>query len=118
MTLRFRSKNISLISFLLLLLTYSLNSQTNSALSSGKWIKMEFAKEGIYKIDRTLLVGMGFDVANLDPRNLAIYGNNGGMLPQSLSIERAYDLTENAISVKGETDGIFNNEDYLLFYVD
>jgi hypothetical protein len=79
---------------------------------------MEFTKEGVYKIDRTLLSNMGFDVANLDPRNLAIYGNNGGMLPQALSIERVNDLTENTISVKGETDGIFNNEDYLLFYVD
>ncbi|MFT6828122.1 MAG: hypothetical protein ACJAZV_001413 [Roseivirga sp.] len=118
MTLRFRSKHISLIGAILLLFTICLNSQTNSALSSGKWVKMEFTKEGVYKIDRTSLSNMGFDVTNLDPRKLAIYGNKGGMLPQSLSIERAKDLTENAISVKGETDGVFNNEDYLLFYVD
>ncbi len=118
MTLRFRSKHISLLGVLLLLLTLQARSQNNSVLSSGKWVKMEFTKEGVYKIDRALLSNMGFDVASLDPRNLAIYGNNGGMLPQSLSIERASDLTENAISVIGEADGVFNNEDYLLFYVD
>ncbi|PIQ47230.1 MAG: hypothetical protein COW03_16210 [Cytophagales bacterium CG12_big_fil_rev_8_21_14_0_65_40_12] len=118
MALRFRSKHISLIGALLLLFTLQAHGQDNSVLSSGKWVKMEFAQEGVYKIDRTLLSNMGFDVANLDPRNLAIYGNNGGMLPQALSIERANDLTENAISVIGEADGVFNNEDYLLFYVD
>ena len=79
---------------------------------------MEFDSPGIYKIDHNTLNEMGFTPADVDPRNIAIYGNSGGMLPQSLAIDRADDLLENAIKVMGEEDGIFNENDYILFYVD
>ncbi len=61
---------------------------------------------------------MGFTPANLDPRNISVFGNNGGMLPQPLSIDRPFDISENAIKVVGEEDGVFNENDYILFYVD
>jgi hypothetical protein len=101
-----------------LLLILNVNAQNSSVLENGRWVKMKFTQEGVYRIDRATLVVMGFDVNSLDPRNLAIYGNGGGMLPQSLSAERPLDLIENGIFVSGESDGIFNNEDFLLFYVD
>ncbi|MBO3700823.1 type IX secretion system sortase PorU [Roseivirga sp. E12] len=87
-------------------------------MSSGKWVKMEFESAGVYKIDHNTLNEMGFVPAQLDPRNIAIYGNPGGMLPQDLSISRPSSLTENAIQVVGEDDGIFNESDFILFYVD
>lgn len=58
---------------------------------------------------------MGFP-SNTDPRNIKIYGNEGGMLPQANSIARPVDLIENAIHVQGESDGAFNSGDYILFY--
>lgn len=79
---------------------------------------MEFDEAGIYKIDHNTLNEMGFTPADVDPRNIAIYGNSGGMLPQSLAIDRPTDLLENSIKVVGEEDGIFNENDYILFYVD
>lgn len=100
------------------MLAFNLHGQTNSVLANGRWVKMEFTKEGVYRINRATLTSMGFDVTRLDPRKLAIYGNQGGMLPQSLSISRPQDLTENRILVTGESDGTFNSEDFLLFYVD
>jgi hypothetical protein len=40
------------------------------------------------------------------------------MLPLSNNIYYPSDLTENAIQLIGENDGIFDNEDYILFYAE
>ena len=93
-------------------------AQNSSVLAQGNWVKMSFDAPGVYKIDRSALSEMGFDPLEINPRNIAIYGNGGGMLPQSNSAPRISDLLENAIFVQGESDGIFNSGDYILFYVD
>ncbi|HEY3430797.1 MAG TPA: type IX secretion system sortase PorU, partial [Cyclobacteriaceae bacterium] len=88
----------------------------NSILQSGAWYKLAVEKNGVYKIDRSLLSRMGFDPAKTDPRKIKIYGNEGGMLPQANNVARPIDLIENAIYVHGENDGVFNTGDYVLFY--
>ncbi len=98
--------------------THTLLSQTNSILSEGTWVRMEFMEHGVYKIDRTTLSSMGFDINSLDPRNISIFGLPGGMLPQNNSAYESLLLQELAISVTGEQDGNMNSEDYILFYVD
>lgn len=91
-------------------------SDGNSVLATGNWFKLAVAAEGIYKIDRDMLSKMGISVNNLDPSMLAVYGNGGKMLPQPNDAFRYDDLMENAVYVKGESDGRFDGEDYLLFY--
>ena len=59
---------------------------------------------------------MGINVSSIDPRNIRIYGNGGGMLPERIADFRYDDLAENAIQVIGENDGVFNQGDYILFY--
>ena len=54
----------------------------------------------------------------LIPKKLKIYGNGGRMLPLSNATYYPSDLTENAIQIIGESDGVFNNEDYILFYAE
>lgn len=89
----------------------------SSVLSSGDWYKIGVEQKGIYKIDASILQDLGINSNNIDPRYISIYGNGGGgMLPQSNSESRAYDLVENAIFVSGEADGIFDESDYILFY--
>ena len=87
-----------------------------SVLQSGKWYKVAVEKNGVYKIDRDLFKKMGFDPAKTDPRKIKIYGNGGGMLPQANNAIRPVDLTENAIHIQGESDGVFHSADYILFY--
>ena len=118
MASRLRSKHILLIAFFIQVFAWNTTAQTSSVLATGKWVKMSFEKEGVYRIDRNTLSQMGFDVAALNPQNIAIYGNRGGMLPQAISNQKEKGLVENSILVKGEEDGIFNSEDYVLFYVD
>lgn len=90
--------------------------KNNSVLVSGKWFKFSITKNGIYKIDRNLLISSGIDFTSFNPKNIRIYGNGGVMLPESNSAFRYDDLEENAIQVVGEEDGVFNDGDYILFY--
>lgn len=94
------------------------NSITNSVLASGDWYHFYVEKSGVYKISKSFLQSLGFDVGKEDPKRIKIYGNGGQMLPLSNNIYYPEDLTENAIQVIGENDGIFNNEDYILFYAE
>jgi hypothetical protein len=40
------------------------------------------------------------------------------MLPLLNSVDYPMDLTENAIQVVGESDGVFDNQDFILFYAE
>lgn len=87
-----------------------------SILATGSWYKIGIAKTGIYKMDKSFLSSIGVDVETLNPKNIRVYGNGGGQLPFENNIYRHDDLMENAIYVSGEDDGVFNEEDYVLFY--
>ncbi len=89
---------------------------TQSVLSSGSWYKIAIKNTGIYKIDKTFLQSMGIDVSQIDPRNIRIYGNGGDMINPKNNKFRYDDLQENAVLVYGESDGAFDDGDYILFY--
>ncbi|MDI5899020.1 type IX secretion system sortase PorU [Flavobacterium yafengii] len=92
------------------------NSIVNSVLATGNWYQFYVEKSGVYKITKTFLQQLGLDANTLDPRKIKIYGNGGRMLPLSNSVFYPNDLSENAIQIDGEADGVFNNDDYILFY--
>ena len=100
--------------------TYSLSYKAsapanNSVLSNGDWFKVRVSKSGIFKITYSELEAMGFNVSS-NPKNIALYGNGGGTLPEKNNSFRYDDLVENPIVVVGEEDGTFNSGDYILFY--
>lgn len=97
-------------------LTATVFAQTSSVLSTGLWIKLGINEDGIYKITHTDLQSYGINPATLDPGKIRIFGNGGGMLPQKINTPRVKDLNEVAIKVIGEEDGIFNVNDFILFY--
>lgn len=91
-------------------------SQQNSVLSSGEWYKISVEQTGIHKITYNDLMNYGIDVNNIDPQYIAIYGNPAGMLSESPNDAFYTDLQSIAIEVIGEEDGIFDSDDYVLFY--
>ncbi len=91
---------------------------TNSVLSSGSWYKFQVDKTGVYKISKSFLEQLGIDINNIDPRRIKLYGNGGRMIPYENSEPYPYDIQENAIRIIGETDGYFNDQDYILFYAE
>ena len=89
---------------------------SNSVLASGSWYKFSIDTTGVFKIDKQLLQKIGINTTNLNPNNIKIYGNGGSILPQLNSDFRYDDLQENAIYIEGDDDGIFDNNDFILFY--
>ncbi|RXR34891.1 type IX secretion system sortase PorU [Flavobacterium piscinae] len=96
---------------------FDFNSIQSSVLSTGDWYRFYIEKSGVYKISRSFLSQLGMNV-NVDPRNIKIYGNGGRMIPLLNSIEYPSDLEENAILFVGEEDGVFNPDDFILFYAE
>ena len=76
---------------------------SQSVLSSGKWVKIQVAEDGIYKLTLADLKKMGF--SNLD--KVAVYGYGGWPLDEDFSKTYVDDLPEVAV---------WKNADYLLFY--
>ena len=93
-----------------------LSTISNSVLSQGSWYKFQVGNSGVYKLSKSFLNDMGVNTNNIDPRTIKIFGNGGGMLPLMNSSEFPYDPIENAIKFIGEEDGVFNNDDYIIFY--
>ena len=87
-----------------------------SVLASGEWHKLGLKETGIYKLTYNDLKSMGLDVQHLDPRDIRIYHNGGGVLPEMNAEPRHDDLVELPIQVVGESDGSFDASDYVLFY--
>ncbi|HAS46920.1 MAG TPA: hypothetical protein DCS93_40920 [Microscillaceae bacterium] len=96
--------------------THAQSFASQSVLAQGTWFKIGTTQKGIYKIDYNFLRDAGMDVDNINPQNIQLYGNVGGMLPQANNATRVDDLQENAIWVVGQEDGKFDSGDYILFY--
>lgn len=88
----------------------------NSVLESGDWYKIAVVNDGVFKITHDFLKDLGMDVNNINPLSIKIYGNSGKMLPRLNSDYRPDDLQQNAIYVEGESDGVFNKSDFILFF--
>ncbi|MEN3323045.1 type IX secretion system sortase PorU [Mariniflexile soesokkakense] len=92
------------------------NAVTNSVLSTGEWFRFYVDTTGVFKLSKSFLQRLGVKVNDVDPRTIKLYGNGGRMIPNSNAVLHPFDVEENAVKFVGETDGVFNNEDYILFY--
>ncbi|HTF02587.1 MAG TPA: type IX secretion system sortase PorU [Bacteroidia bacterium] len=92
------------------------SNATTSVLASGTWYRIGVVANGVHKLDYNFLNSMGIDMATLDPRNIRIYGNGRGQISFSNYVQHADDLRESSIQVGGESDGVFDEADYVLFY--
>lgn len=89
---------------------------TENPLKSGTFYKIKVDKSGIFKITKQFLQQNGINPANINPKNFRIYGNGGLMLPEYNQDNRYSALQQDAIQVVGEDDGVWNDNDYALFY--
>ncbi|MFT5645637.1 MAG: hypothetical protein ACI976_000310 [Aureispira sp.] len=94
----------------------SRNFSNTSKLSDGIIYKVAVTNTGVQKLDYTFLQSLGVDVNNIDPRKIQVLGNGGNKLTERMDVAITDDLLENRIFVAGESDGSFDQNDYLLFY--
>ncbi len=88
----------------------------NSVLKNGQWYRFAVDTTGVYKLDRNFFESLGINTSSLNPKNIKIYGHGGQSLPLRNDETLSYDMIENAVKFVGESDGVFNPEDYVLFY--
>jgi hypothetical protein len=88
----------------------------HSVLAQGNWYKIRLKQTGIYKITYADMQAMGITMNTVTPDNIRLFGNGGGVLPESNSVFRYDDLAENAIQVVTAIPGVFAPGDYILFY--
>ena len=89
----------------------------NSLLSSGNFHKIAVNRSGIFRIDATFIQEtMGIDLSSIDPNKIRLFGHGGGRLPINAGVYEHDDLPEIPIFVSGQSDGSFDNNDYILFY--
>lgn len=93
-----RAKDFMLFFTLCLVVTAS---TAQSVLGTGDWYKLSVDKNGVYKISYSFLKNAGLNPDKIDPRNIKLFGNKGGMLPQVNTTTRPDDLIENAIFISG-----------------
>ncbi len=87
-----------------------------TALATGTWYKVAVTSTGIYKITPQFLAECGFNISNLPSSQLRVFGNGQGMLSEVNDENPNPGLKEVAIYVNDGGDGIFNGNDYALFY--
>jgi len=97
-------------------LSFRTHEITNSVLNQGEWYKFYIDTTGVFKLTKSFLNNLGINTNTVDPRQIKIFGHGGSMLPLENAVNFPLDLTENAIQFIGEEDGVFNNDDYILFY--
>ena len=88
----------------------------HSVLSTGKWYKVGVAETGIQRLTYSDLASLGMDPDQINPKNLRVYHNGGGVLGEKNADPHFSDLMEIPIVVHGEADGKFDRNDYVLFY--
>jgi hypothetical protein len=88
----------------------------NSILQTGNFLKIGITQAGIYKVDVAYLNSNGFSGTTISSAAIRLYGNGGQMLSENNNSYYNDDLMENAIEVIDGGDGLFNNNDYFLFY--
>ncbi|MCK5824529.1 MAG: type IX secretion system sortase PorU [Ichthyobacteriaceae bacterium] len=98
------------------------NFAENSVLSDGNWVKLAINKTGVFQIDYKLMKeiasALGKDIDDVNPENISIYGQKGGMLPEVNEDYKSDDLVELAIRIEGEGDLKFNKNDRVVFYAE
>ncbi|HEY6573044.1 MAG TPA: C25 family cysteine peptidase, partial [Candidatus Eisenbacteria bacterium] len=84
---------------------------------SRPWVRLATTRAALYRVSAADLAAAGVAVGAIDPATLRIFRATPGDLPESVDVDLAPDsLRECAIEVTGDTDGVFDPADGIVFY--
>ncbi len=86
-----------------------------SVLSNGQWTMVAVDHQGVYKVSASFMKSAGFS-GSIASANIRFYGTGGGVLPESNQQAIGDDLPEIAIEMNDGGDGVFDGNDFFLFY--
>ena len=90
----------------------------SSVLSDGSslWYKIAIVQDGFHKITYNDLISYGIDKSLINSNSIHIYGNASGKLSESNNQFIVDDLIKNPVKYVGLEDGVFDQDDYIVFY--
>lgn len=88
-----------------------------SPLAEGTFIRLAIPRDGVYRIDAEMMSSAGFDVAQVDPRRVALFGNGGHLLPFDNTKPRPLGLGRAAMEWSGSpSDSTWSANAHFLFF--
>lgn len=91
------------------------NYASTSVLSKGEWVKIATEGKGVFKVTGAFLNQSGF-ASPISSATIQLFGQDGKVLPESTTLQSVDDLKELQIDLVDGGDGVFDKEDYFLFY--
>jgi len=93
------------------------NPVRRNPFAGSVWFKINARESGLYKIGQEEIRDAGLDPDQFDPRTMKIFTAPFDVLPRTVPLPDSLDsLMEIPSYVHGEDDGVFDAEDYLIFY--
>jgi hypothetical protein len=93
------------------------NPVRRNPFAGSVWFKINVRESGLYKIGQEEIRDAGLDPDQFDPRTMKIYTAPFDVLPRTVPLPDSLDsLIEIPAYVHGADDGVFDAEDYLIFY--
>lgn len=90
-----------------------------SAFSEGDIYKLAIPSTGMYKISGAELASQfDIDISTLNPLDVQILGNPGGMVPWANAATRNDDVEPIPYKWYGTEDGVVNNQDFMIFFAE
>ena len=96
--------------------TPNFRSSTNSPLATGDWYKIGVTSTGIQKLNKSFFSDNGIPISSVNPKNIRIFGYSEGMLSEDATSGTPLSIPEIPIHFEGNNDGVFNTNEYLLFF--
>lgn len=93
-------------------------ARSSSVLANGSWHRFAIDATGVYKITPQFLSSIGVNLNGVAPNSIKIYGFGGKALPLRNDSNRFYDVPQVPVKLVDNGDGVFSNNDYLLFYAE
>jgi hypothetical protein len=109
---------IILFNILTFLVANNLKGQTYNPFisSSGKWVKLEFDRTGVFKIDYNKLKDWGFNPSLINPQVIKCFSVQGEGIPIINDSTNSWSLIEAPLKIVGGQDGVIDPQDYILVY--
>ncbi len=83
---------------------------------TSQWYRFRVNKSGFYKITYSQLKNLGYEPKQLGFKAFHIYGNSFGKLPELNAEYLDLDLVQNSVIYEGASDGVFDENDAIVFY--
>ncbi|MBS1645544.1 MAG: type IX secretion system sortase PorU [Bacteroidetes bacterium] len=91
-------------------------SATSAPLSAGTWYKIGLVDRGVYKIDYNFIKSLGLTPESINPANIRLVGNAGGIISENNAENQVLGLSDIATWVNDGGDGKIDAGDFIAFF--